>query len=67
MTLPVRAFADDLTSKEAARRIEDLKREIALANSFSEDNPSLKRCAKSSGSAESDPERTLLSKKNFVG
>jgi hypothetical protein len=27
-------FADDLTSKEAARRIEDLKREIALANSF---------------------------------
>jgi len=27
-------FADDLTSKEAARRIEALKREIALANSF---------------------------------
>jgi hypothetical protein len=27
-------FAEDLTSKEAARRIEDLKREIALANSF---------------------------------
>ena len=27
-------FADDLTSKEAARRIEELKREIALANSF---------------------------------
>ncbi len=24
----------DLTSKEAARRIEELKREIALANSF---------------------------------
>jgi hypothetical protein len=29
-----RLFADDLTSKEAARRIETLKREIALANSF---------------------------------
>jgi hypothetical protein len=27
-------FADNLTSKEAAKRIEDLKREIALANSF---------------------------------
>jgi hypothetical protein len=27
-------FAEDLTSKEAARRIEELKREIALANSF---------------------------------
>jgi hypothetical protein len=27
-------FADDLTGKEAARRIETLKREIALANSF---------------------------------
>jgi hypothetical protein len=27
-------FADDLTSNEAARRIETLKREIALANSF---------------------------------
>ncbi|WP_158091491.1 DUF3072 domain-containing protein [Bradyrhizobium canariense] len=29
-----RLFAEDLTSKEAARRIEALKREIALANSF---------------------------------
>jgi hypothetical protein len=29
-----RLFADDLTSKEAARRIEALKQEIALANSF---------------------------------
>jgi hypothetical protein len=27
-------FAEDLTRKEAARRIESLKREIALANSF---------------------------------
>jgi hypothetical protein len=27
-------FAEDLTSKEAARRIEVLKREVALANSF---------------------------------
>jgi hypothetical protein len=27
-------FADNLTSKEAAKRIEDLKREIGLANSF---------------------------------
>jgi hypothetical protein len=27
-------FAEDLTSKEAARRIAELKREIALANSF---------------------------------
>jgi len=27
-------FAEDLTSREAARRIEALKREIALANSF---------------------------------
>jgi hypothetical protein len=27
-------FAEDLTSKEAASRIESLKREIALANSF---------------------------------
>jgi hypothetical protein len=27
-------FAEDLTSKEAAKRIDDLKREIALANSF---------------------------------
>jgi hypothetical protein len=27
-------FEDDLTSQEAARRIETLKREIALANSF---------------------------------
>jgi hypothetical protein len=27
-------FAENLTSREAAKRIEDLKREIALANSF---------------------------------
>jgi hypothetical protein len=27
-------FADNLTSKEAAKRIETLKREIALANSY---------------------------------
>ena len=27
-------FEEDLSSKEAARRIEALKREIALANSF---------------------------------
>jgi hypothetical protein len=27
-------FEEDLTGKEAARRIETLKREIALANSF---------------------------------
>jgi hypothetical protein len=27
-------FAENLTSQEAARRIEALKREIALANSF---------------------------------
>jgi hypothetical protein len=27
-------FAEDLTSQEAAKRIEELKREIALANSF---------------------------------
>jgi len=27
-------LAEDLTTKEAAKRIEDLKREIALANSF---------------------------------
>jgi hypothetical protein len=30
----LRLFADDLTSREAGRRIEELKREIALANSF---------------------------------
>jgi hypothetical protein len=29
-----RLFAENLTSEEAARRIEALKREIALANSF---------------------------------
>jgi Protein of unknown function (DUF3072) len=29
-----RLFAEGLTSQEAAKRIEDLKREIALANSF---------------------------------
>jgi hypothetical protein len=29
-----RLFAENLTSKEAAKRIEVLKREIALANSF---------------------------------
>jgi hypothetical protein len=27
-------FAENLTTKETAKRIEDLKREIALANSF---------------------------------
>jgi hypothetical protein len=27
-------FDEDLTSKEAAKRIDNLKREIALANSF---------------------------------
>jgi hypothetical protein len=27
-------FAENLTGKQAAKRIEDLKREIALANSF---------------------------------
>jgi hypothetical protein len=27
-------FAENLTRREAAQRIEDLKREIALANSF---------------------------------
>lgn len=27
-------YAEGLSSKEAAKRIEDLKREIALANSF---------------------------------
>jgi hypothetical protein len=27
-------FAEDLTSREAAKRIEDLRREIALADSF---------------------------------
>ena len=33
-TYQPKMFEEDLTSKEAARRIETLKREIALANSF---------------------------------